>query len=97
MTDSEVERLSRMLTDMRIQSAREFATIEAQLKNISSLESRVVSLEQAPRLDPDIGHRLGQLELKQGIQGKFMWSDVWKILAAGAGLITTAYTVTHWS
>ena len=97
MTTSEIERLARMLTDMRVQSAADFATVREQLKNIGSLADRVVALEQAPRLDPDIGSRLAALELKQSTAGKFEWSDVWKILAAGAGLITTAYTVTHWS
>lgn len=36
MTDNEVDRLSRQLTDVRIQIAGEFATIKAELASIKS-------------------------------------------------------------
>lgn len=47
MTTSEVERLSRMLTEMRIESAAQFATVHAHLENMQGLSVRMSALEAA--------------------------------------------------
>lgn len=79
MTTSEVERLSRMLIEMRVESASQFATLHEQLKCVPGLIERVSTLEQ-----------------KAASNGRFSWSDVFKLVATGAALITAAYTITHW-
>lgn len=83
MTPTEGERLSRQLTDMRVEAASEFATIRTQLKVLPDLLTRVHVLELA-----GASHEAGS--------GKFTWGDVAKFLTAVAALISAAYIVTHW-
>ena len=47
MTVSEVERLSRMLTEMRVESAAQFARLDERLSAVPELITRVHALEQS--------------------------------------------------
>jgi len=46
VTTSEIDRLSRILTEMRIESAAQFARLEERLSVVPSLTARVVALEK---------------------------------------------------
>lgn len=46
MTTSEIDRLSRILTEMRIESAAQFARLEERLSVVPGLTARVVALEK---------------------------------------------------
>lgn len=46
MTISEIDRISRILTDMRIDSAAQFARLEERLSSVPDLALRVVALEK---------------------------------------------------
>lgn len=95
MTTTEVERLSRMLTDMRVENAGQFATLHERLSAVPQLTARVTLLEQAPPI-PDLSDRVTLLEQASNSAGRFTWSDVFRAIAAGAALLAGAYTVTHW-
>jgi len=45
MTTSEIDRLSRILTDMRVESAAQFARLDERLNTVPSLVGRVERLE----------------------------------------------------
>jgi hypothetical protein len=45
MTTSEIDRLSRILTDMRIESAAQFARLDERLNVVPNLVERVATLE----------------------------------------------------
>ena len=45
MTTSEIDRLSRILTDMRIESAAQFARLDERLNVVPGLSARVDALE----------------------------------------------------
>lgn len=47
MTTSEIDRLSRILTDMRVESAAQFARLDERLNAVPDLVSRVSKLEDA--------------------------------------------------
>jgi hypothetical protein len=46
MTTSEIDRLSRILTDMRVESAAQFARLDERLNAVPDLAKRVAVLEQ---------------------------------------------------
>jgi hypothetical protein len=46
MTASEIDRLSRILTEMRIESAAQFARLEERLNAVPDLAARVNALEK---------------------------------------------------
>lgn len=46
MTTSEIDRLSRILTDMRVESAAQFARLEERLNAVPELQVRVTALEK---------------------------------------------------
>ena len=46
MTTSEIDRLSRILTDMRVESAGQFARLDERLNVVPQLASRVARLEE---------------------------------------------------
>lgn len=96
MTTTEVERLSRILTDMRIENASQFATLHAALSAIPNLEGRVTVLEQAPHTDSELTARVTKLEQQIGAVGRFTWGDVFRHSAAATAFISAAYVVTHW-
>ena len=47
MTVTEVERLSRMLTEMRVESSAQFARLDERLSAVPQLTARVTVLEQS--------------------------------------------------
>lgn len=46
MTTSEIDRLSRILTDMRVESAAQFARLDERLNAVPDLVVRVAALEK---------------------------------------------------
>jgi hypothetical protein len=46
MTTSEIDRLSRILTDMRVESAAQFARLDERLNAVPDLVARVSALEK---------------------------------------------------
>lgn len=49
MTTSEIDRLSRILTDMRVESASQFARLDERLNAVPDLVIRVTALEKGAR------------------------------------------------
>ena len=96
MTTTEVERLSRMLTDMRVENAAQFATLHAALATVSDIAKRVAELEKLPRVDSELPQRVSALEGRVNNVGKFTWADVFKISAAASAAVAVVFTLTHW-
>lgn len=49
MTQSEIDRLSRILTDMRVESSAQFARLDERLNAVPDLVVRVAALEKGSR------------------------------------------------
>lgn len=83
MTTSEIDRLSRILTDMRVESAGQFARLDERLKAVPDLLIRVAALE-------------AKSSQSAAQSGRVAWSDMAKLVAAAGAVVALIYTVTHW-
>lgn len=86
MTDSEVDRVLRALTEFRVESTGRFATLEQQIKALGGLP---VAIEK-------LSGRVTALELQSASSGKFTWGDVFRVasaLAATTVVGTTAIAI----
>lgn len=77
MTTSEIDRLSRILTDMRVESSAQFARLDERLNAVPALIVRVGDNEK----------EIAAVKLQQQRAGRFTWSDVFKGVAALAAAL----------
>lgn len=76
MTDSDVDKVLRALTEFRVDSAQRFGVLETEITALGGLP---VAIEK-------LSGRVTALELQGASAGRFTWGDVFKVLAACASV-----------
>lgn len=83
MSPTEVDRLSRLLNEMRVEAAREFATLSTKLEGILDVVPALVL-------------RVEKLERHDAKAGRFTWGDIGKFTVAVGAAVSALYFATHW-